>query len=46
MKVESKEDIVAVHAVVDADIIFATITKLKAAGAFDILVMPIERMIP
>jgi ATP phosphoribosyltransferase len=46
MKVESKKDIMAVHAVVDADIIFATINKLKAAGAFDILVVPIERMIP
>ncbi|SES65114.1 ATP phosphoribosyltransferase (homohexameric) [Methanococcoides vulcani] len=46
MKVESKKDIMAVHAVVDADIIFATITRLKAAGAFDILVVPIERMIP
>ena len=46
MKVESKNDILAVHAVVDAEIIFATITKLKAAGAFDILVVPIERMIP
>ncbi|UGV40056.1 ATP phosphoribosyltransferase [Methanococcoides orientis] len=46
MKVESKKDIMAVHAVVDADIIFATINKLKTAGAFDILVVPIERMIP
>ncbi|MEL4305579.1 ATP phosphoribosyltransferase [Methanococcoides sp. LMO-2] len=46
MKVESKENIVAVHAVVDADIIFATINRLKKAGAFDILVVPIERMIP
>ncbi|WP_445474782.1 ATP phosphoribosyltransferase [Methanococcoides methylutens] len=46
MKVESKKDIMAVHAVVDADMIFATINRLKAAGAFDILVVPIERMIP
>lgn len=46
MKVESRENIMAVHAVVDADIIFATITRLKSAGAFDILVVPIERMIP
>ncbi|NYT19737.1 MAG: ATP phosphoribosyltransferase, partial [Methanosarcinales archaeon] len=40
MKVESKKDIMAVHAVVDADMIFATINRLKAAGAFDILVVP------
>ncbi|WP_135609443.1 ATP phosphoribosyltransferase [Methanococcoides sp. AM1] len=46
MKVESKKNIMAVHAVVDADMIFATINRLKSAGAFDILVVPIERMIP
>ncbi|HJH31948.1 MAG TPA: ATP phosphoribosyltransferase [Methanosarcinaceae archaeon] len=45
MKVESDESILAVHAVVDADVIFSTVNKLKDAGASDILVVPIERMI-
>ncbi len=46
MKVESNKDIMAIHAVVDAHLVFATINDLKNAGAFDILVVPIERMIP
>ncbi|MGP8337106.1 MAG: ATP phosphoribosyltransferase [Methanosarcinaceae archaeon] len=44
MKVESDDSILAVHAVVDADVIFSTVSKLKDAGASDILVVPIERM--
>ncbi|WP_406660203.1 ATP phosphoribosyltransferase [Methanolobus sp. ZRKC3] len=46
MKVESDESILAVHAVIDSDNIFATVDKLKGAGAKDILVVPIERMMP
>ncbi|WP_094227126.1 ATP phosphoribosyltransferase [Methanolobus psychrotolerans] len=46
MKVESDDSILAVHAVVDADGIFATVDELKKAGAKDILVVPIERMMP
>ncbi|MCL7411792.1 MAG: ATP phosphoribosyltransferase [Methanosarcinaceae archaeon] len=45
MKVESDESILAVHAVVDADMIFSTVSKLKDVGACGILVVPIERMI-
>ena len=44
MKVESDDSILAVHAVVDADMIFSTISKLKDVGAGGILVVPIERM--
>ncbi|MGP8319966.1 MAG: ATP phosphoribosyltransferase [Methanosarcinaceae archaeon] len=44
MKVESDDSIFAVHAVVDADTIFSTVNKLKDAGASDILVVLIERM--
>lgn len=44
MKVESDDSILAVHAVVDADMIFSTISKLKDVGAAGILVVPIERM--
>ncbi|MDO9518431.1 MAG: ATP phosphoribosyltransferase [Methanosarcinaceae archaeon] len=45
MKVESNDSILAVHAVVDADMIFSTVSKLKDVGACGILVVPIERMI-
>lgn len=50
MKVESskssRESILAVHAVVDADLIFTIVNKLKKVGARDILVVPIERIMP
>lgn len=46
MKVESSDSILAVHAVVDASNIFATVDNLRKAGARDILVVPIERMMP
>lgn len=46
MKVESDETILAVHAVISSDSIFATVNSLKEVGATDILVVPIERMMP
>ncbi|RQD79921.1 ATP phosphoribosyltransferase [Methanosalsum natronophilum] len=46
MKVESDASIVAVHAVIDSDSIFSIVNNLKEAGAKDILVVPIERMMP
>jgi ATP phosphoribosyltransferase len=51
MKVEAGkysggESILAVHAVVDADLIFTIVNKLKKVGARDILVVPIERIMP
>lgn len=46
MKVESESSTLAVHAVVDSDAIFTTVNKLKGAGARDILVVPIERLMP
>lgn len=45
MEVASSEDLVAVHAVVEEEQIHRLIHQLKRAGARDILVMPIERMI-
>ena len=45
MEVASREDMVAVHAVVSEDQVYSLITQLKRAGARDILVMSIERMI-
>ncbi|KXS44514.1 MAG: ATP phosphoribosyltransferase (homohexameric) [Methanolobus sp. T82-4] len=46
MKVESDSSMLAVHAVVESDRIFATVGELKKAGARDVLVVPIERMMP
>ncbi|MBZ3935265.1 ATP phosphoribosyltransferase [Methanimicrococcus blatticola] len=46
MEVQGAEPMFAVHAVVDADTIFAIVRKLKILGARDILVLPVERLIP
>jgi len=50
MKVESsrssEESFLAVHSVVDADLIFTLVNKLRKVGARDILVIPIERIMP
>jgi ATP phosphoribosyltransferase len=45
MDVESSADMVAVHAVVDEEMVYQLINRLKQAGARDILVMNIERLI-
>lgn len=45
MDVASSEHLVAVHAVVNESRIYRLISMLKRAGARDILVVPIERMI-
>jgi ATP phosphoribosyltransferase len=45
-KFSGTESILAVHAVVDADLIFTIVNKLKKVGARDILVLPIERIMP
>lgn len=45
MEVASREDLVAVHAVVGEERVYQLINLLKRAGAKDILVMSIERMI-
>ncbi|PWR75283.1 ATP phosphoribosyltransferase [Methanospirillum stamsii] len=45
MEVASSSDIVAVHAVVDEEKVYQLINRLKQAGAKDILVMNIERLI-
>ncbi|HTY52632.1 MAG TPA: ATP phosphoribosyltransferase [Methanomicrobiales archaeon] len=45
MEVASSEDLVAVHAVVGEDRIYRLIPLLKKAGARDILVVPIDRMV-
>lgn len=45
MDVSSDDNLVAVHAVVQEDHLYSLVGKLKNAGARDILVVPIERMI-
>jgi ATP phosphoribosyltransferase len=46
MEVASRgEDLVAVHAVVNEERVYQLISLLKRAGARDILVMAIERMV-
>ena len=45
MDVASTENLVAVHAVVNEDRVYSLINALKRAGAKDILVMSIQRMI-
>jgi ATP phosphoribosyltransferase len=45
MDVASTEDLVAVHAVVNEERVYTLINALKRAGAKDILVMSIQRMI-
>ncbi len=45
MKVEADEPMLAVHVVVHEDQLFDIIEKLKRAGARDILVTPIQRMV-
>jgi ATP phosphoribosyltransferase len=45
MEVASRPDMVAVHVVVDEEKIYQMINRLKQAGARDILVMSIERLI-
>jgi ATP phosphoribosyltransferase len=45
MDVASAEDLVAVHAVVDEERVYALINALRRAGAKDILVMAIQRMV-
>ena len=44
-EVISKEETVAVQAVIDEDVVFELVNDLRNAGAKDILVVPIERII-
>lgn len=46
MEVASRPDMVAVHVVVDTEKVYQLINRVKLAGARDILVMSIERLIP
>lgn len=45
MKVESDEDMLAVHVVVHEDRLFDVLERLKKVGARDILIVPVQRLI-
>jgi ATP phosphoribosyltransferase len=46
MNIAGREDVVAVHVVIDKDKAYDAITRLKKLGATGILIVPIDRMVP
>ncbi len=46
MNIAGRDDVVAVHVVIDKDKAYDAITKLKKLGATGILIVPIDRMVP
>jgi len=46
MNIMGREDIVAIHVVVDKDKVYDAIVRLKKMGASGILITPIDRMVP
>jgi ATP phosphoribosyltransferase len=46
MNIMGREDVVAVHVVIDKDKVYDAIHRLKRLGATGILIVPIDRMVP
>ena len=46
MNIAGRDDVVAVHVVIDKDNVYEAITRLKKMGATGILIVPIDRMVP
>jgi len=46
MNIAGREDVVAVHVVIDKDKVYDAIARLKKMGATGILIVPIDRMVP
>ena len=46
MHIAGREDVVAVHVVIDKDQVYDAIIRLKRLGASGILITPIDRMVP
>lgn len=46
MNIMGRDDVVAVHVVIDKDKVYDAIGKLKRMGATGILIVPIDRMVP
>ena len=46
MNIMGREDVVAIHVVVDKDRVYDSVNRLKQLGATGILIVPIDRMVP
>jgi len=46
MNLMGRDDVVAIHVVVDKSAIFQSVNRLKRLGATGILIVPIDRMVP
>ncbi|NLT37621.1 MAG: ATP phosphoribosyltransferase [Methanomassiliicoccus sp.] len=46
MNIAGRDDVVAIHVVVDKTEIYQSVNKLKRLGATGILIVPIDRMVP
>jgi ATP phosphoribosyltransferase len=46
MNLMGRDDVVAIHVVVDKSTIFQSVNRLKRLGATGILIVPIDRMVP
>jgi ATP phosphoribosyltransferase len=46
MNIAGREDVVAIHVVIDKDHVYDAIIRLKRLGATGILITPIDRMVP
>ncbi|HVO77898.1 MAG TPA: ATP phosphoribosyltransferase, partial [Methanomassiliicoccales archaeon] len=46
MNIMGRDDVVAIHVVIDKDRAYEAIHRLKRLGATGILIMPIDRMVP
>ncbi|MBI0583469.1 MAG: ATP phosphoribosyltransferase [Methanomassiliicoccus sp.] len=46
MNIMGRDDVVAIHVVVDKTAIYNSVNRLKRLGATGILIMPIDRMVP
>jgi ATP phosphoribosyltransferase len=41
-----RDDVVAIHVVIDKDKVYDAVVRLKKMGATGILITPIDRMVP
>jgi ATP phosphoribosyltransferase len=46
MNIMGRDDVVAIHVVVDKDKVYDSVNRLKKLGATGILIVPIDRMVP
>jgi ATP phosphoribosyltransferase len=46
MNIMGRDDVVAIHVVIDKDNVYDAVVRLKKMGATGILITPIDRMVP